>query len=81
MSTRPLLEVRDLRVDFALEDRTVEAVRGVSFDVGEGETVAIVGESGSGKSVTALALTRLLPVPPARFTGEASGSKARMSLP
>ena len=64
----PLLEVLDLHVEFATEDRTIEAVRGVGFEVGEGEALAIVGESGSGKSVTALALTRLLPMPPARIT-------------
>ena len=75
--TKPILQVRDLCVDFVLEDRTIEAVRGASFDLAAGETLAIVGESGSGKSVTALALTRLLPVPPAlvkrgdiRFRGE-----------
>lgn len=60
-----ILKVRGLCIDFVLEDRTVEAVRGASFDLAAGETLAIVGESGSGKSVTALALTRLLPVPPA----------------
>ncbi|MFM8231345.1 MAG: ABC transporter ATP-binding protein [Chthoniobacterales bacterium] len=63
--SKPLLQVRDLCIDFVLEDRTIEAVKGASFELGAGETLAIVGESGSGKSVTALALTRLLPVPPA----------------
>ncbi|MFZ4484364.1 MAG: ABC transporter ATP-binding protein [Chthoniobacterales bacterium] len=67
MNNQPILQVRDLRVDFALEDRTVEAVRSATFHVDAAETVAIVGESGSGKSVTALALTRLLPVPPAQL--------------
>ena len=65
--SKPLLQVRDLCIDFVLEDRTIEAVKGASFEVAAGETLAIVGESGSGKSVTALALTRLLPVPPAEI--------------
>ncbi len=52
-----LLEVNDLRVRFG----ATEAVRGVSFDVGPGKTVALVGESGSGKSVTALSTVKLLP--------------------
>ena len=64
-ASKPILQVRDLCIDFVLEDRTIEAVKGVSFELAEGETLAIVGESGSGKSGTALALTRLLPVPPA----------------
>ncbi len=59
--TEPVLQVRDLTVRFVQGGRTTEAVRGVSFDVGRGETVAIVGESGSGKSVTALATVALLP--------------------
>jgi|LakMenEpi03Aug12_release.lakeMendotaPanAssembly.Ray.scaffolds.fasta_scaffold182015_2 ABC-type dipeptide/oligopeptide/nickel transport system ATPase component len=62
---KPILQVRDLCIDFVLEDRTIEAVQGATFDLAAGETLAIVGESGSGKSVTALALTRLLPIPPA----------------
>jgi len=65
--SKTLLQVRDLCIDFVLEDRTIEAVKGASFELGAGETLAIVGESGSGKSVTALALTRLLPVPPAEI--------------
>jgi microcin C transport system ATP-binding protein len=62
----PLLEVSDLSVGFAIEGgRTVEAVRGVSFGLERGRTLAIVGESGSGKSVTALSVLQLLPYPKA----------------
>ncbi len=60
----PLLAVEDLRISFHQRDQTVEAVKGVSFSLEAGRTLAIVGESGSGKSVTALSLTRLLPEPP-----------------
>lgn len=65
--TTPLLEVRNLSIQFSTEERVVDAVKNVSFTLNAGETLAVVGESGSGKSVTALALTRLLPEPPARY--------------
>lgn len=64
-----LLSIRDLRVDFAVEGRSVSAVQGVSLSVLPGRTTALVGESGSGKSVTALSVLRLLP-PSARVGGE-----------
>ncbi|MEB2343878.1 MAG: ABC transporter ATP-binding protein [Deltaproteobacteria bacterium] len=56
-----LLEVQDLAVRFEGGGKPVDAVRGVSFTVERGETVALVGESGSGKSVTALSVLQLLP--------------------
>ena len=60
-----LLDIDDLHVSFRTSGDAVEAVRGVSLEVGRGESVALVGESGSGKSVTALSVLRLLPYPQA----------------
>lgn len=60
----PILQVKDLHVSFQVKGGEVKAVRGMNFEVGKGETVAIVGESGSGKSVTAQTIMRLIPSPP-----------------
>ncbi len=62
-----LLEIKDLRTQFFTQAGTVRAVDGISYDVEEGETVAIVGESGCGKSVSALSILRLIPDPPGRI--------------
>lgn len=64
-----LLQVRDLNVRFPSPAGAVHAVRGVSYDVSEGEFLGIVGESGSGKSVSSLAVMGLLPSS-AKVTGE-----------
>lgn len=65
----PLLEIKDLRVEFGAGTRAAPAVDGVSLALNAGKTLALVGESGSGKSVTALSVARLVPCPPARYTG------------
>ena len=64
-----LLEVRNLTTQFFTSAGTVQAVDNVSFDIDEGETVAVVGESGCGKSVSALSILRLIPWPPGKIVG------------
>jgi len=67
--TAPLLEVRDLCVEFQTRKGVARVLEGVSFGLGPGETLGLVGESGCGKSMTALAIMRLIPDPPGRITG------------
>lgn len=64
-----LLEVRNLKTYFYTSQGVVKAVDGISYDVKEGETVALVGESGCGKSVSALSVMRLVANPPGRIVG------------
>lgn len=64
-----ILEVKDLSISFDTYGSEVQAVRGVSFELGKKETLAIVGESGSGKSVTAQSIMKLVPMPPGKFVG------------
>ena len=61
MSTKRLLEIENLTTTFHIHVGKVQAVRGISLHVNQGEAVGIVGESGSGKSVSMLSLMRLLP--------------------
>jgi oligopeptide/dipeptide ABC transporter ATP-binding protein len=68
-STGPLLEVRDLRVDFHHGGRTIRAVNGLSYALSVGRTLAVIGESGSGKTVSSRAIMGLLPA-----TASVSGS-------
>ncbi|GGG15518.1 oligopeptide transport ATP-binding protein OppD [Paenibacillus albidus] len=62
-----LLEVKDLAISFRTRGGEVQAIRGVSFHVDKGETLAIVGESGSGKSVTSQAVMKLVPTPVGQY--------------
>jgi len=76
-----ILSVRDLRTAFRENGRWKEVVKGISFDVKAGETLAIVGESGSGKSVTGYSIMRLLSPDTARINGEVFlGSRNLLSL-
>lgn len=65
---KKMLEVQDLHVTFKTYGGEVHAVRGVTFDLYEGETLAIVGESGCGKSVTSNAIMGLIPQPPGKIS-------------
>jgi peptide/nickel transport system ATP-binding protein len=65
--TYPLLQIKNLSVDFVTDSESVSAVKNISFDVNKGETIAIVGESGSGKTVTSLSILQLLPSASAQF--------------
>ncbi len=64
----PLLAVENLRTRFHIPEGTVYAVNGISFNINEGETLAVVGESGCGKSVTMLSILGLIPIPPGEIT-------------
>ncbi|MEO9222623.1 MAG: ABC transporter ATP-binding protein [Mycobacteriaceae bacterium] len=65
----PLLDVRDLHVEFRTRDGVAKVLNGVSYDVRAGETLAVLGESGSGKSVTAQTVMGILDMPPGVITG------------
>jgi peptide/nickel transport system ATP-binding protein/oligopeptide transport system ATP-binding protein len=65
----PLLEIKNLKMDFSTGADALRAVDGVSLTIGAGETVCLVGESGCGKSVTALSIAQLVPAPPANYVG------------
>ena len=64
----PLLKLDDLHVRFNTPEGTIYAVNGVSFDVNEGDSIAIVGESGCGKSVSMMSILGLIPIPPGEIT-------------
>ena len=68
--TKPLLEMKDVRISFTTSTGVVEAVRGVNMSIYPGQSVAIVGESGSGKSTTAMSILGLLP-----GTGKVTGGQ------
>ncbi len=64
---KPILEVKNLKTHFFVEEGVVKAVDGVNFEIYEGETLGIVGESGSGKSVTSISIMGLIPNPPGKI--------------
>jgi oligopeptide/dipeptide ABC transporter ATP-binding protein len=68
-NNEPLLSVKDLVVEYTSDERVVQAVNGVSFDLHRGKTLGLVGETGAGKTTIAKAILRILPDPPARVRG------------
>ena len=68
-ANKPLLEIKNLIVEFGADAHAVRVVDNLSLTVASGETVCLVGESGCGKSVTAMSIARLLPTPPPRYAG------------
>ena len=76
-----ILDVRNLQIQFQIDDRLANAVDGISFAVKRGQTLGIVGESGSGKSVTALAVMGLVPCPPGKVAGGEIWFKAQDTAP
>lgn len=68
MSTAPLLEIKDLRVEFKVYGGVLKVLDGVNFRVNTGEKVGLVGETGCGKTTTMKSILRILPMPPARIT-------------
>ncbi len=72
-----LLDVRDLQTRFNTPEGTVHAVNGISYALGEGETLALVGESGCGKSVSVMSLLGLIPIPPGEIVSGSAVFKSR----
>ena len=70
MADTPLIDVKNLSVEFGEGESASRVVKGVSFIIGKGETVALVGESGSGKTVSAMSILKLLPASASHPTGE-----------
>jgi microcin C transport system ATP-binding protein len=70
MADSPLMDVKNLSVEFGEGESAVRVVKGVSFNIAKGETVALVGESGSGKTVSAMSILKLLPASASHPTGE-----------
>ncbi|MGA7325270.1 MAG: ABC transporter ATP-binding protein [Rhodomicrobium sp.] len=67
--TSPILDIRGLKVHFKTDDGIVQAVDGIDLTIGRGETVGVVGESGCGKTVTAMAVLKLIAMPPGLIAG------------
>jgi oligopeptide transport system ATP-binding protein len=76
-SVEALLDVRDLKTRFNSPEGTVHAVNGISYTLGEGETLALVGESGCGKSVSVMSLLGLIPIPPGEIVSGSAVFKGR----